>query len=123
MYSRARSDRVEVGGRADAQLLRHRRAQLPGTSERGVAEEDGLLAVAREARLHEQLDVAVGVGAGHVEAAGAPARAIAHEVLDQAEADVTGIALIDRVELDDGPLVAVGVAFDAREPERRPPSS
>ena len=81
-----------------------------------VAEEDGLLAVAREAGLHEQLDVAAGVGAGHVEARGTAARAVAQEVLDHAVADVAGGTVVDRVELDDGPLVAVGVALDASQP-------
>ncbi len=79
----------------------------------GATEEDGLLAVAREARLHEELDVAAAVGTGDVEARRAPSGAVAQEVLDEPEADVAGLAVIDGVELDDGPLVAVRVALDA----------
>ena len=89
-------------------MLRRPREALPGT-----AEEDGLLAVAREARLHEELHVAAAIGAGDVEPGAPPPRAVAQEVLDETEADVAGIAMVDGIELDDGPLVAVGVALHA----------
>ena len=96
--------------RPSASLLR-----WPGKRSPGRAEEDGLLAVAREARLHEELDVAAPVGAGHVEAGGAPSRAVAQQVLDEPEADVAGLAVVDGVELDDRPLIAGAVALDARQ--------
>ena len=41
--------------------------------------------------------------------------AVAQQVLHQAEADVAGVAVVDRVELHDRPLVAVAVALHARE--------
>ena len=47
---------------------------------------------------------------------GAALRAVAQEVLDEPEADVAGLALVDGVELDDRPLVAVAVALHAQQP-------
>ena len=81
----------------------------------GWAEEDGLLAVAREAGLHEELHVAAAVGAGDVEAGRAAPRTVAKEVLDEAEADVPRVAVVDGVELDDGPFVPAAVSFHARQ--------
>ena len=71
-----------------------------------------LLAVAHEAGLHEQLDVAVRVGAGDVEARRCPLGALAQEVLDEPVADVPGVGHADRVELHDRPFVADGLALD-----------
>ena len=90
----------------------HRRGQRLA----GVAEQDPLVAVAHEARLHEQLHVVVGVGAGHVEPDRAALRAVAQQVLDQPEADVAGVEVAHRVELHDRPLVARALALHAQQP-------
>ena len=81
---------------------------LPGFRQRSLGRpiEDDLLAVAGEARLHEQLDVAVPVGAGDVESNDAALRGLADELLDEPEADVAGRRRADPVELHDRPLVA-----------------
>ncbi len=109
-------DRVEGDGRADPGL---RRPILgPRLRKVGVdrAREDDLVAVAGEARLHEEVDVAVGVGAGDVEADCSPAGAVAKEMLDEAVADVAGLGVPDRVELDDRPLVAMALTLDPQQP-------
>ena len=87
----------------------------PGQGLAGRPGQDPLLAVAHEPGLHQQLDVAVAVGAGDVEARGRPLRALAQELLDQPVADVARIGHPDRVELDDRPLVADALALDADE--------
>jgi hypothetical protein len=51
-----------------------------------------------------------------VEARGTPSGAVAEQVLDEAKADVTGVPVVHGVELDHGPLVAVGIPLDARQP-------
>ena len=76
-------------------------------------EHDPFLAVADEPGLHQQFDIAIGVGAGHVEPGGATLRPFAQELLDEAVADVAGIGQADRIELHDGPLVAGRLALDA----------
>ncbi len=109
-------DGVRGADRANAEpaglVLRERR----GKRAVDVAEADHLVAVAGEPCLHEQLDVAVGVRARNVETGRAAPRDIAEARLDQAVADVAGVAEPDRVELHDRPLVAVAVALDAEEP-------
>ena len=70
------------------------------------AVEDRLFAIAREAGLHEQLDVATIVGTGDVEAPATPLGGILQQVLHELEADVAGRPIIEGVELDDGPFVA-----------------
>ncbi len=77
----------------------------------GGAEQDPLLAVAHEPGLHEQLDVAVGIGAGHVEACRPALGTLAKHLLHHSIADVAGVAHADRIELHDRPLVADGLAF------------
>ena len=49
---------------------------------------DPLLAVPREARLHEQLDVVVGVRAGHVKANGAALLTLSEDLLHEPEANL-----------------------------------
>ena len=107
--------RVALAGRPDPQAaglllgerIRQRLARGP--------EGDRLVAVAGEAGLHEELDVAVDVRAGHVEA-GRPAPGdVAQAGLDEAIADVARVAEADGVELHDRPLVAMAVALDADE--------
>ncbi len=78
-------------------------------------EADHLLAVADEAGLHEELDVAVGVGAGDVETGGAAPGDVAQACLHEPVADVAGVHEADRVELDDRPLVAMPVALDPQQ--------
>ena len=97
------------GRRPDAAARpRARRTTARAAARSGRPEQDLLLAVAHEAGLHEQLDVAVGVGAGDVEAGRAALGALAQELLDEPVADVAGVGHPDRVELDDRPLVADG---------------
>ena len=83
---------VERRGRADpaagGPLVGPRLRAAAGSAGRNRIE---LLAVAHEAGLHEQLDVAVGVGAGDVEPRGAALRALAQELLDEPVADVAGV--------------------------------
>ena len=113
-----------LGARRDGCAAPRRRCRAaPGSAPSGVAVEDGLLAVASEAGLHEELDVAAAVGAGDVEPGGSPARAVTEQVLDEPEADVPGVAVVHRVELDDGPLVAVccRVRRGRGRPGGRPP--
>ncbi len=114
-YRRDSGTRVEAGRRADpgrtCLVIGHRRRQRVVR----LAEQHVLVAEPDEARLHEQLDVVVDVPAGNVEADRATLAAVAQEVLDEAEADVAGIEIADRVELDDGPLVARAVALGAEE--------
>ena len=74
--------------------------------------QDPLVAVAGEAGLHEQLDVAVLVGAGDVEPPRTALRGLAQDLVDEPEPDVAGLADADPVELDDRPLVADRVALD-----------
>ena len=50
-----------------------------------------------------------------MEADGSALGAVAQEVLDQAEADIARVALPDRIELDDGPLVAMALALDPEQ--------
>ena len=95
-------------------VLRPRRGQL----RLGRAEQDAFLAVAHEPGLHEQLDVAVDVGARDVEPGGAALRALAQDLLDEPVADVAGVGDPDRVELHDRPLVADRLALDADEARR-----
>ena len=66
--------------------------------------------------LHQQLDVAVGVGAGDVEAGGGAFGALAQELLDEPVADLAGVGHPDRIELHDRPLVADRLALDPDEP-------
>ncbi|MFL5642964.1 MAG: hypothetical protein ACJ771_11540, partial [Chloroflexota bacterium] len=78
-----------------------------------------LLAVAHEPGLHQQLDVAVRVGAGDVEPGGGTFRALAQQLLDEPVTDVPRIGHPDRIELDDRPLVADSLALhsdEARDP-------
>ncbi len=112
-----RLDGPDAGGRPRSSV------SGAGSGQLGTADADHLLAVAGEAGLHEQLHVAVGVGAGDVEAGGAALGAVAQAGLDQAEADVAGVAVPDGVELHDRPLVAVAVALHAERgrPGGRPP--
>ena len=93
------------------------RLSVHGVGQRPVGRpgEDPLLAVAHEARLHQQLDVAVGVGARDVEAGGPALRALAQELLDEPVADVAGVGQPDGIELHDRPLVAERLALDADE--------
>jgi hypothetical protein len=75
--------------------------------------EDALFTVTHEAGLHEQLDVAVGIGTGHVEAQRVGAATVTQQVLDQPEAHVAGIGAVDGVELHDRPFVAPSLPLDA----------
>ena len=110
-------DRVLGAPRPDA----GRRGLLVGHAAAGSgrsagAEQDALVAVAREPGLHEQLHVVVRVGAGDVEADRAALRAVAQQVLDEPEADVARVQAADRVQLHDRPLVALALALHAEEP-------
>ncbi len=111
---RQRIDAASSGG------SRSRRRGPPTTARAaastGGPEQDALLAVAHEPGLHQQLDVAVGVGAGDVEAGGGALRALAQELLDEPVADLAGVGHPDGIELDDRPLVADRLALDADEP-------
>jgi len=69
-----------------------------------------------EPGLHQELDVAIGIGARDVEASGPSLAAFAQELLDQPVADVARIRHPDRIELDDRPLVADRFALDAHQP-------
>src|SRR5207245_2567681 len=62
---------------------------------------------------HEQLDVAVAIGARDVESPRATLRGLAEDLVDELEPDVAGLAGADAVELDDRPLVANGIPLDA----------
>ena len=79
------------------------------------ARQDDLVAVPGEARLHEQLDVAVGIRAGNMEAHGPALRAVTEEVLDEPESNVTGLGLADRIQLDDRPFVGPALPLDAKK--------
>ena len=57
----------------------------------GRPEQHELVAVAGEPGLHEQLHVAVGVGAGDVEPHRAPPGPVPQQVLDEPEADVARV--------------------------------
>ncbi len=82
----------------------------------GATEQQSLLAIAGEPRLHEQLHVALAVGAGYVESHRAPLCPVAQEVLDHTEARVARVARSDGVELDDRPLVPGAVPLDTKKP-------
>ena len=51
-----------------------------------------------------------------MEANRAPFGAVSHQVLDEAETRIAGVARTDRVEFHDRPLVARGIALDPQEP-------
>ena len=107
--------RVEAGRRPDAR----RAARFVGPRRRQGSSarpgEDPLLAVAHETGLHQELHVAVRVGARDVEPCGPALGALAQELLDEPIADVAGIGHPDGVELHDRPLVADRLALDADE--------
>ena len=107
-------ERVERDGRSNAAARglvdRDRGQRLVGRSV-----EKNLLAVAREAGLHEQLDVIAVVGTGDMEAQAAALACVSQHALDEAVADVAGESLVDRVELDDRPFVAQALVLDARQ--------
>src|SRR5450759_1508136 len=83
-------------------------------------EQEVLLTVASKTRLHEQLYVALAIGACNVKADRAALGSVAEEVLDHPETRVAGVARADRVELHDRHLVARGVALHPQQP-RNPP--
>ena len=85
------------------------------------AVEDALLAVASKACLHEQIDVTALVGTRDMEANAAALAGIFQQVLDEPEPNVAGVAVVDRVELDDRPFVAQrSRARRGPGPSRRP---
>ena len=112
---RAAARRAELAGR----IRQPGRAVVrPGLRERPARrpEQDVLLAVAHEAGLHEQLDVAVRVGAGDVEARRARASRPRAGAAGRAGSGCRpALAMPDRVELHDRPLVADRLALDADE--------
>src|SRR5262245_7448092 len=108
-------ERVLVGSRADPAAGGAVVGPRIGQLAIGRAEQDLLLAVAHEAGLHQELDVAVGIGAGHVEPGGRALGPFAEQLLDEPVADVAGIDQPHRIELHDRPLVAHGLALDADE--------
>src|SRR6476469_351057 len=113
--------RRRVQARKGQRVQRHRRSDPavagllvgPGRGQVlvAVAMEDPLVAIAGEARLHEQLDVAALVGAGDMEPPRTALRGLAEDLVDEPEADVACLPGADPVELDDRPLVADRVAL------------
>ena len=99
-------------GAADVCRRRRRLGPRVGQVVVGRAVQHPFLAVPDEARLHEQLDVVVGVGAGDMEPGRAALLALAQDLLDEPEADLARArsrgraGRADGVKLHDGPVVA-----------------
>src|SRR4051794_19733073 len=110
-------DRIDGLGLADSMLDLAILGPRLGQGRLGRPVHDALLAIAREPRLHEQLDVVVAIRTRRMKPRRAALLAFAQDLLDQPIADLTRTLAgrPDRVELHDGPVVLPALALGADE--------